>query len=121
MTSSLSWLRPRLAGLCGIKVDARGYVDGNFIQDFNTLVPKWRPDEDVAQAIRCLEAIPVGPGDETTIRRVQDIHNLDRNAWFVRVKRGYNQNTYVEPQSLPRAICLAIAASLNWKEEGETP
>lgn len=104
MTSSLAWMRPKLAELCGL---AR----------FDLY---WRPDEDVAQAVRCWEALlesgeyccadirkPICEGWEVVLRRVA--HDEDHEKPFVCV--GGNGST----KTLPEIICLAIAAALGWE------
>ncbi len=98
--TNLSKYRRGLAKVAGVKSWLKGYPD-----------VEWCPDENVEQAIQVLEEVKIGPGDETTIRR-----KGDDDGWFVRVKRGYSQVTYVD-QSLPSAICLAVIQALGLKED----
>ncbi len=107
--TSLSWLRPRLAELCGLEKypvwvgGVQQYVGG-----------RWAPDESVEQAIRCLEAM----------RKNWDARlDCASEHWSIELhaKHYSYRNAYGKDPSLARCIVLAIAASLNWKEEGETP
>lgn len=83
--TSLAWMRPKLAELCGPHFS----LDG------------WRPDEDVAQAIRCA----VAAGFPFSI-------NYDSEYHFQIDRRGGAYSA-----SLPRAICLGIAAAMGWKDD----
>lgn len=97
--SDLAWMHERLAELCGINLRTN-----------SKLWATWSPTTDVAQAVRCLEAM--------------------KWAWFTvgRAAEGWTAMCYETPdhyekreyfeaedQSLPRAICLAIAAALGWE------
>lgn len=112
---TLKHLRPRLAELCGLRrgkdtiTPTSSSVGGSAILsngDYSVRGMSWRPDEDVAQAIRCLEAcgwswkIQPGAGGY-----VCDLVNRDMEHAFAR------------GDTLPVAICLAIAAAMKW----ETP
>ncbi len=93
-------MRPKLAELCGIKEDPGNPLDRPLSSGL------WRPDEDVAQAIRCLESL--GPEWSWTIRRrevsITNVFNLD--PWTP-THLGFSD-------SIPRNICLAISAALGW-------
>ncbi len=109
--SDLAWMRPKLAELRGYLVygDEDSYLvhaDSKLPSNEHKLY--WRPDEDVAQAIRCLEA-------------AQDSHTTlcitKGHQWNVYIDGGMRYGGERQDKSLPRAICLAIAAALEWKNE----
>ena len=95
VVSDLSWMRPKLAELCGHTVS---YLCSEY--DRGLVCGDWRPDEDVAQAVRCLEAM----------KRCIDLQ-FDV-VWHAQI--GIEQFTIRSDISLPRAICLALAAALGW-------
>lgn len=101
--TDLQWMRPRLAELCGLKLEAD---DGDtYISDTSQL---WRPDEDVAQAVRALEALP-----ERHFKRMDQQDGF----WTVGIWTGEDGGHRCgQAASLARAICIAIAASLGWTE-----
>ncbi len=119
--TDLAWMRPKLAGLCGLSIDASAdmvpyYASGSDYMSVET----WRPDENVAQAIRCWEVVqrkapngdyfccmdirmPIGEGWEIVMRRAQSEH--DKPDVLLSLQNN-----------LPHAICLAIAAALGWEK-----
>ena len=112
--SNLVRMRPRLAELCGL-VRSKGIVDdfytdkGIFAFGANDNYRQvWRPDFDAAQAIRCLEAM----------RPAWDIEIFIFEDWVVtlQLKNLNTKKTQEADTSLPRAICLAIAAALGWED-----
>ncbi len=99
--SDLAWMRPKLMTLCGLDPLSWG-----------SPLSMWRPDEDVAQAIRCLEAlrpslswslgVAQNPGD-----RFVCIASEDEPGLSVIVYKG----------TISQATCLAIAVALGWEKE----
>ncbi len=110
----LSWMRPKLAKLCGVTLhDGVSAPPGWSVgapntRDYRFNPRPWAPDENVGQAIRCLEAI--GPLYAWTIRRREvTLSKITDAAW--------NPTRVTFTDSIPQNICLAIAAALGW----ETP
>lgn len=93
----LSWLRPKLAELCGFSLKRETFY--------------WAPDEDVDQAVRCLEAFAM------------DTQHVELSwsgaAWYcvmqIPLKTGESR-VITQHGPMPRAICLAIAAALGWEK-----
>lgn len=106
--TDLAWMRPKLAELCGVKITSDHYIDGNHAQDWSLMPTKWRPDEDAAQAVRCLEAM-----------HWESWHTLQRREgqWSVKVLpvNGIHGSGVARDALLTHAICFAIAAALEWK------
>lgn len=102
----LSWTRPKLAELCGLTL-----MDGRDDERYRVHPSgmAWEPDEDVAQAVRCLEAMnrpvslwwPINP-----------VEGWVGQGWAVSIGNPEDAHTGT---TLPRAICLAIAAALGWE------
>lgn len=87
--SDLKWMRPLLAKLVGDD-EPKAY------------------DEDVAQAVRCTE---VSDLIEADMQRVGD------SGWYVSIRKTWKDAPFRRADmNLPRAICLAISAALNWSE-----
>lgn len=117
--SDLAWMRPKLAELCGLKSrETVPYVITDYLLngDYFCGVPSWRPDLDIAQAVRCLEALQrhrdfccikiglyVGEGWEVKLWTHTSSH--DKAVACVDQK-----------SSLAETICLAIAAALGWEK-----
>lgn len=89
--SDLSWMRPLLAKLVG-DAEPNAY------------------DEDVAQAIRCLEALQA-----QSWRWAIECENGSSDVQL-RNPETLMRTRSLGSESLPRAICLAIAAALQWEE-----
>lgn len=91
--TDIAWMRPKLAELA---------------RAGDTLTQLWLPDEDTLQAMHCLAYASAGPNGESFV--------IDVNKDVIRVTVGVRGKPYkVEGGSLPRAICLAIAAALDWE------
>lgn len=88
--SDLKWMRPRLAELVG-DAEPKAY------------------DEDVAQAVRCLEALRPR-GLTASLALCGDGWSLS-----VRMKRGNRALAHKRGDALPSTVCLAIAAALGWE------
>lgn len=105
--SDLAWMRPKLAELCGLyRLGDEHVYRGSQLLEVTT--ETWRPDEDVAQAVRCLEAL----GQQFDMVR-------ESVGWMVRCFRPDNSPVVVTtflPKTLPQTICLAIAAALGWEK-----
>jgi hypothetical protein len=102
--TDLAWMRPKLAELCGLdpytdrrEPDKPCYVGLTY----------WHPDEDVAQAVRCLEAMR-----KNYLTRLT---GPTKAFWRCDLINDYSAWVEVD-ESLPRAICLAIAAALGWEK-----
>lgn len=104
--TDLAWMRPKLAELCGLQRDDVGgwYYPSTVRGLCGETVRDWRPDEDVAQALRCLEAT--------------------NGYWDVsRTDGGYEAAVFIDgigthhakDASIPHTICLAIAAAFGWE------
>jgi hypothetical protein len=109
---SLVWMRPRLAELCGLKYE---WVSDDSIEYFVGL-DRWRPDKDVAQAIRCLDAWSEKVSGEWTINRR---HVAGEPAYNVRLEPTCVEWTTIRrllDGSMQRAICLAVAEAMGWEE-----
>lgn len=119
--SDLAWMRPKLAELCGIEQRFGNEIhphpndesvfgwfdaDGKFVCHRDS----WRPDEDVGQAIRCLEALDLPTQINNTTHKPR--------KWLVSVWKDQDGCDAVdlEDGKLPRAICLAIASALAWEK-----
>ncbi len=120
--SDLAWMRPKLAELCGLRTDEQG--DYRDPKDNARYPFGWRPDEDVAQAVRCLEAL--GLEYAWTIRqREVTLRRLIGPDW----DPEWNPTHIAFTASISHNICLAIAAALgreadaarDEKREGEIP
>lgn len=116
MQNDLAWMRPKLAELCGYRLRQNSNGD-QFYQVSETegiLLELFRPDEDVAQAVRCLEAVK-GDTCETSITSAGA-------GWHVTLvfpeAPGLARQIVKHGFTMQEAICLAIAAALGW-EEGE--
>ena len=95
--SDLSWMHIRLAELCGIN-----------LRTDSKLWATWSPTTDVAQAVRCADAL----------------RERDGCSWSLR--HGSMYAAKIEDQDEPqaefadtaaRALCLAISQALGWTEE----
>lgn len=108
--TDLAWTRPKLAELCGLKA---WKVDPDFdvyrVVSSNTESGEqdWRPDDDVAQAVRCLEALHA-----ESFRRI----DYQGDVWTVVIYpvQGFLTSGEGQDRALPRAICCAIARSSGW-------
>lgn len=101
--SDLAWMRSKLAKLCGVNPQSILY-DGPSIY--------WKPDEDVAQAIRCLEAMNCHP----KLTRSVDHFDFQWNVWIGVLNGEKWTEGKVTHKSLAVAIVLAIAAALGWEK-----
>ncbi len=110
--TDLAWMRPKLAELCGFGTGDISLYEKTTGQIVDILSDDWRPDEDLVQSIRCLEAM------RDTKQASYEIHRAHR--WRVEISGYAACYGNITAELLPKAIVLAIAASLNWKEEGET-
>lgn len=116
MTQDLSRYRGRLADLAGVPRDGEG-ERAMYKMDVDPISPGatcwsstwWAPESDVAQAIRCAEALHahgfVVLMDQTYGQLGWDVEVLPVNA-----KQGFQSHD----TSLPAAIVKAIAATLNF-------
>lgn len=123
--TDLSKYRAALAELCGY---TRSYespsYDGD--TDFGAIyqrqdgfewVENWRPDEDIAQAIRCLDAWrDQRPGDW----RIESKRTGEMAYWITLSPYPENldarQNLKLRDGPLSKAICLAIVQALGLEE-----
>lgn len=118
--TDLSWARPKLAELCRLEkrfgnerhpLPNDETVFGWFDSDgeFVCFRDSWRPDDDVAQAIRCLESLPkkwsggwkLSPSYEGGV--ICSLNSRDL------------ENVWKHDMSFPKAIVLAIIAALDLK------
>lgn len=101
---NISWMRPKLAELCGLEY----FALTELVRTTGGRHVNWRPDEDVAQAIRCLEAL--SSEWSWSIRRGDVmVKNIVRDDEL-------NPTHIAFAESIPHNICLAIADALDWKE-----
>lgn len=104
--SDLAWMRHPLAELCGFRYDVDDqcfrHESGEWINGLG-----WDPTKNVAQAIRCLEAL----------RPEWDIEVFSFEDWVVtlQLKSLDREKLQEADASLPRAICLSIATALGWE------
>lgn len=114
MASDLSKYRTRLAEMCGIKVELstfEQYQPSEWIDsDGKRHKGYWRPDEDIGQAIECLEA-------------------LAAQGWRWSIENWRRYSIHMEPPGggwishegdqgdLSRSIVSMIAKSLRWDRE----
>lgn len=120
--SDLSWIRPRLAELCDISLTSTGDVD-DYERDLSGIAKWWCPDLDVAQAIRCWENLQnKGPNGDYFC--CMDIRRPICEGWELVLRRGSDDKDHdkafvliSQQESLPRGICLAIAAALGWVKD----
>ncbi len=126
MSELLSYLREPLAKLCGFCLHDPGRIiavnrDQVECRRCEEMIDRkvyfeqmsWAPQEDVAQAIRCLQAL--GIEWSWTIRRMEvSITNIIRTA----------EDTLGNPthlaftDSIPQNICLALASALGIERSG---
>lgn len=101
--SDLAWMRPKLAELCGLRL-----WKGTFHDDTRGDWVQFRPDQDVAQTVRCLEAMRARGWD----------WNLDHRAdWAPRCHlASMTCDIWEADASICIAACLAIAAALGWEK-----
>lgn len=112
--SDLAWMRPKLAELCGAQLNSSTVIDHYEFSDACLIkLSRWRPDENVAQAIRCLEALP-------KIFRIEIVKwEQDSRYWSVTLwdlSLAPNGLYGHDDLSLTCGICLAIAAALSWEK-----
>lgn len=119
--TDLQWMRPRLAELCGLHRRGGDYVDGptdyalpvfSVDQQHPMDGVQWRPDEDVAQAVRCLNAT----GFQWEITREAAGHMV--RLWPSELHLPRVKTTQL-PKTLEHTIVLAIAAALGWTQGDE--
>lgn len=110
--NDLAWMRPRLAELCGYEYKAKVIMPFYRHPDGTNMIPQhWKPDEDVAQAIRCLESLAGrGLGFELHLPR-----SPAKALWHCTIRLD-NQNAYRIDVSLSAAVCLTIAQAMGWEE-----
>jgi hypothetical protein len=97
----LSWTRRALAKLCGAYLILE--PEDTAIVDFN----KWRPDEDVSQAMRCLAYACASTGSFI----------IDVNKAVIKITMNYDGKAHkTKEESLPRAIVLALIDALGLKK-----
>lgn len=105
--TDLSWMRPKLAELCGVRVvDGFEWPKGSM--EFSDV---WRPDLDVAQAIRCLEASKreLSVGYRPFNHFADD--SINDKPWC-----SWDSERRIWEVTPSRAICLAIASALGWEK-----
>lgn len=105
-TAQRDRLRRMLAEMCGLKPGKEwpDHLEGHLDGVWHSFPPNtFRPDEDIAQAVRCLEAL--GIEWAWTIR--------PREVTLTNIVRGgmWNPTHVVFTDSIPMNICLAIAAA----------
>lgn len=114
MTNDLAWLRPKLAELCGLAAQGRYYVRADTVPlyaiDFKKYPSDevWRPDEDVAQAIRCLEVF--------SKKEHIAVQIILGHRWTVILEGGMRIYEECIDKSLPYAICRVIASASEWEK-----
>lgn len=117
--SDLAWMRPKLAELCGLTVH-KNEVDFLLVQKADEPLSSYflfQPDVDVAQAVRCLEALKFDCG---VLRRTQIVGaGPFWDCWIQAFIEPEGHPTCRAHLTAPGAICLAIAAALGW--EAPTP
>lgn len=107
--SDLAWMRPKLAELCGLE---HGYMADTCTAVIDDTFEDWHPDEDESQSIRCAESL----GDWEIRRWTGDFVDEFKYEASVYPKCASNGFVRGDNDSIARAICLAIAAALDWKE-----
>lgn len=108
--TSLAWMRPKLAELCGVEhwtKDDCCYFSTRVSIDLH--VEEWHPDEDVAQALRCLEALCYRS-------QIDYDPSSESRAWGVSIFQAEDISPFSAGSSLSSAICHAIAAAMEWEE-----
>ncbi len=107
--SDLAWMREPLAKLCGAHAEDLSPVV--WVEELGCRYIAWLPDEDIAQAMKCLEAMRKTFG----------------HWWFLTPctagvapapTLAAGPQIGFEPDALyamPRAICRAIARALEWE------
>ena len=116
--SNLAWMRPKLAELCGLTAEDSSYwYDPNDAGRVVCMLKDWRPDEDVAQAVRCLERLP--KSFRVELLRLETGYGwsgtlMDTPKYFA---TRYTDGVYgSDSDTLPHTICLSIAAAFGWKK-----
>lgn len=108
--TSLAWMRPKLAEMCGYSVRhdclylEHDLHETNFVMSMNY----WRPDEDMAQAIRCLEAMH--KNEQYHWRIEQAVTGILCSITTRRL-----MHLFRVADKAPSAICSAIAAAMGWE------
>lgn len=122
--SDLAWMRPKLAELCGwltLPEDPHWYSEPPDREGFHNNivgVDEWRPDEDVAQAVRCLEAWRDQTMGDWIIESKPVAGEMAYWVELAPFAETPNPKRLLLDGPLPRAICLAIAAALGWEKPG---
>lgn len=113
--TDIAWMRPKLAELCGLF----RYAPHNGPPYYAVpdqlpcrKVYEWRPDDDVAQAVRCLDVLAQRD------RFGWKLSPTNRGRYVCDITRPSLHHVFNDGDTLPRAICLAIAAALGWEREG---
>ncbi len=117
--TDLAWMRPKLAKLCDVSLTASGDID-DYESDLSGVRIWWRPDEDVAHAVRCLEA-SFGDASRTAFKLEKEDLWPTGYRWKVFIfRKSVNGSETISlcmwAATIPRAICLAIAAALGWTD-----
>lgn len=131
--SDLAWLRPKLAELCGFRAEGAFYWTAGvdvIAAGYVYQIGDWRPDEDVAQAIRVLEAAAnkdvfdnfLIEGDGVTLSKREPQNDgpewVPDKEWKASSPQTAND---AWADAIAREICLAIASALNLQLPTETP
>lgn len=107
MTDPLSWMRPKLAELCGLWFHQSGAHKGTASTGMEPIgLFPWDPTTYVAQAVRCLEAS--GYDADICCR-----HGRVSVFAFKQHKKSKGRASH---KTLSAAICLAIADALGWEK-----
>ncbi len=114
MSKELAWMRPKLAELCGL---VQKFPDDPekvyYTWFFNADVPychgmSWCPDEDVDQAVRCLEA--------TQHTAAFNVRLALGRMWVCVIEDRMGPRSEKQNSQLPVAVCEAIADFFEWEK-----
>ncbi len=111
--SDLAKYRERLAEIAGVTAfnsSFEQYEPSTWVDSTGEHKGRWRPDEDVAQAIQCLEAMR--PNWRATLAMF-----AGNQVW--RVEIDGHRYFKTQENNLPAAIVSAIVAALGWAEPAQ--
>lgn len=130
--TDLAWMRGKLAELAGVDFGKLvGSSERHSIwQGGEMSQDDWRPDEDVAQAIRALEAACTKhrfdftiDGAGTTLSQSQPQNDgpewVPNKEWFADSPQRVEDASWAPV--IAREICLAISKALGWPEPTKGP